>query len=217
LILLLSSLALALVPHLDLPEERFSLDEGLQINTRGLDPRTRQAAARAQERLNDLLGAPQDRSPSVRIRCRPTEGVPQLETPEGYTLDLRPQKVTLTAEDCRGALWGLQTLVQLAAEKSLPRGLLQDTPRAPWRGLLIDPARHFLPQPSVLRVLDAMEVVKLNTLHFHLSDDQSFRVRSETFPRLGLAPPRTTPVWLPVRELGRSPESWITLASTGGW
>jgi hexosaminidase len=61
---------------------------------------------------------------------------------------------------------------------------IYDQPRFPWRGLLIDAARHFMPMPVIKRNLDAMEAVKLNVLHWHLTDDQGFRVESKVLPRL---------------------------------
>lgn len=65
-----------------------------------------------------------------------------------------------------------------------PCGLIQDQPRFTWRGLLVDSCRHFLPLEVVKRNLLAMAAVKLNVLHWHLSEDQGFRVESKTFPRL---------------------------------
>jgi hexosaminidase len=83
---------------------------------------------------------------------------------------------------------GLETVVQ--ALEADPNGFfwpaleIEDSPRFAWRGLLVDPARHWLSMEVMKRLLDGMAVVKLNVLHWHLSDDQGFRVESHVFPKL---------------------------------
>jgi hexosaminidase len=87
-----------------------------------------------------------------------------------------------------GALRGLETLLQLVAADSagfyLPAVHIEDVPRFPWRGLLVDACRHFEPVEVIERTLDGMAAVKLNVLHWHLSEDQGFRVESLRYPRL---------------------------------
>ena len=97
----------------------------------------------------------------------------------------------LTAPTSLGILRGLATLAQLPRRERLasndwvlPYVDIQDQPRFAWRGLLIDAARHFLPVPVIKRNIDGMAAVKLNVLHWHLTDDQGFRVESKTLPRL---------------------------------
>ena len=107
---------------------------------------------------------------------------------ESYTLEITPSRTTLTAPNALGALHGLQTLLQLIqptpAGFAVPALTIQDQPRFPWRGLLIDVSRHFLPIEVLKRNLDAMAAVKLNVLHWHLTDDEGFRVESKRFPKL---------------------------------
>jgi len=83
---------------------------------------------------------------------------------------------------------GLQTFLQLVATTpegfAVPSITVQDQPRFPWRGLLIDVSRHFIPLDVIKRNLDGMAAVKMNVFHWHLSDDQGFRVESKTFPKL---------------------------------
>ena len=62
--------------------------------------------------------------------------------------------------------------------------MIEDRPRFPWRGLMLDSARHFMPLDTVMRTLDGMAAVKLNVLHWHLTDDQGFRVESRRHPEL---------------------------------
>ena len=121
------------------------------------------------------------------INCR-RPGVVKLGTDESYRLTVAPEKIELQADNDIGALRGLETLLQLlqADEKGyfFPAVKVVDAPRFPWRGLLIDVSRHFMPMEVLKRNLDGMAAVKLNVLHWHLVDDQGFRVESKTFPKL---------------------------------
>jgi hexosaminidase len=107
---------------------------------------------------------------------------------EGYTLDITTERVRLGAPTTLGALRGFETLLQLVESDSsgwyLPGVHIEDSPRFPWRGLLIDVGRHFEPVEAIKRQLDAMAAVKLNVLHWHLSEDQGFRVESKRYPLL---------------------------------
>ncbi|RSK45660.1 beta-hexosaminidase [Hymenobacter perfusus] len=108
---------------------------------------------------------------------------------ESYTLRVTPMGVALNAPTHLGLLRGLATLRELAAPNKvggsvLPEVDVADAPRFPWRGLLMDAARHFMPVAVIKRNLDGMWATKLNVLHWHLSDDQGFRVESRTLPRL---------------------------------
>lgn len=114
--------------------------------------------------------------------------IPDLEEDESYTLDVSAAQSTLTAATVVGAIRGLETLLQLQAFDAngfyVQGAQIQDAPRFRWRGLLVDVARHFEPVDVIKRTLDGMAVVKLNVLHWHLSEDQGFRVESKRFPRL---------------------------------
>jgi hexosaminidase len=107
---------------------------------------------------------------------------------ERYSLRVTPAGVAIDAPTSLGVLHALATLEQLPftekKQRYLPEVDIQDAPRFRWRGLLIDPARHFLPVPVIKRNLDGMAAVKLNVLHWHLCDDEGWRVESKLFPRL---------------------------------
>jgi len=108
---------------------------------------------------------------------------------ESYTLRVTPMGVALNAPTHLGLLRGLATLRELATPTKaggsvLPEVDVVDAPRFAWRGLLMDAARHFMPVAVIKRNLDGMWATKLNVLHWHLSDDQGFRVESRTLPRL---------------------------------
>jgi len=123
------------------------------------------------------------------IECAaPSQPVPALGEDESYTLEVSPAQVILRASTVLGALHGFETLLQLlqsdAAGWFFPEVKINDRPRFPWRGLMIDVVRHWQPMAVILRNLDGMALVKLNVLHLHLCDDQGFRIESHTCPRL---------------------------------
>ena len=114
--------------------------------------------------------------------------VQELGEDESYTLEVASTGAKIHAANPLGTLHGLQTFLQLVSISpdgfAAPSVNIQDQPRFPWRGLLIDSARHFIPMPVVKRNLDGMEAVKMNVFHWHLSDNEGFRVESRKFPKL---------------------------------
>lgn len=107
---------------------------------------------------------------------------------ESYNLSVKESGITISANTDIGAIHGLSTLLQLIQVKNQKYVLagvdIQDTPRFVWRGLMMDVARHFMPVEVVKRNIDAMSLVKLNVLHWHLTDDQGFRIESKKLPKL---------------------------------
>nr|WP_233188672.1 beta-N-acetylhexosaminidase [Tenacibaculum sp. SG-28] len=111
-----------------------------------------------------------------------------LQVDESYTLSVENSKVLITAKTDLGAMHALQTLLQLVSfDKNsfyIPGVAIKDNPRFVWRGLMIDVSRHFHPIDVLKRNLDAMSFMKMNVFHWHLSDDQGYRVQSDVFPKL---------------------------------
>lgn len=118
----------------------------------------------------------------------PGEAIQSLDEDESYALTITPAGATLHAATVVGGLRGLQTFTQLL--QTAPNGYffpavqIDDTPRFRWRGLMIDCGRHFEPVDVIKRTLDGMAAVKLNVFHWHLSEDQGFRMDSKLYPRL---------------------------------
>lgn len=116
------------------------------------------------------------------------DSVPSINENESYRLEITEKQARLTAVTVVGALRGMETVLQLLqADRDgyfLPAVIIEDRPRFQWRGLLIDVGRHFEPIEVLKRNLDAMAAVKLNVLHWHLTEDQGFRVESKRFPKL---------------------------------
>ena len=107
---------------------------------------------------------------------------------ESYTLNVTDAGIEIRALTDVGAMHGLSTLLQLIKVKDGSYAFtgvqIKDEPRFVWRGLMMDVARHFMPISVVKRNLDAMALVKLNVFHWHLSDDQGFRVETKMLPEL---------------------------------
>ena len=171
---------------------RLRLDSAFTVTTAAPagDSRLERAVARFRVRLAALTGLPPGRGgPGLTLDVRrPGEKVQSPAEDESYVLDVAADGARLDAPTTVGALRGLETLLQLIAADSagwaIPAVHIADRPRFPWRGLLIDVGRHWEPPEVIERQLDGMAAVKLNVLHWHLSDDQGFRVESRRFPRL---------------------------------
>jgi hexosaminidase len=117
-----------------------------------------------------------------------SKAVQELGEDESYSLEIGAAGAKLDAVTTLGILRGLQTFLQLVQATSdgfaAPAITIHDKPRFPWRGLMIDVSRHFIPLDVLKRNLDGMAAVKLNVFHWHLSDNQGFRVESKKFPKL---------------------------------
>ncbi|VXD04024.1 beta-N-acetylhexosaminidase [Sphingomonas sp. 8AM] len=139
---------------------------------------------------------------AARIRFVQDAGVTGAEA---YRLIATRDGIRILASTPAGFVHGAMTLVQLLSPDArmgdpvrVAAVTIDDAPRFGWRGLMIDPARHFLPMPDLRRIVDQMAAVKLNTLHLHLTDDQGWRFEVKRYPKL--------------TETG----AWRTPPSTGG-
>ena len=115
---------------------------------------------------------------------------------EAYQLAVTPEQIQIKASDIKGFFYALQTirlLLPSAVEGnrqveniqwSIPAVTIQDEPRFGYRALMLDAARFFIPKENVLRIIDSMGILKINTLHFHLTDDNGWRLEIKKYPRL---------------------------------
>ncbi|GAA4640799.1 beta-N-acetylhexosaminidase [Actinoallomurus vinaceus] len=150
-------------------------------------------AARAADLLAGYLGDRPRASygPAVRVEIAPAD-LPY----EGYRLEISPPEVLLTAPGEEGLFHGVQTLRQLLPPAALdpasappdawrwPCVTVRDAPRLPWRGVMLDVARHYMPPEFLEEFIDRIALHKLNVLHLHLTDDQGWRIEIEGLPRL---------------------------------
>jgi hexosaminidase len=151
------------------------------------------AVERFQSQLSRQTGIPfrpkAGAAPALNIHTdHGRAAVQKLGEDESYQLTVTDSSATLNAATPLGALHGLQTFLQLVQITptgfAVPAVTINDQPRFPWRGLMMDVSRHFIPVDVMKRNLDGMAAVKMNVLHWHLSDDQGFRAESKKFPRL---------------------------------
>lgn len=153
------------------------------------------AEARWLERISNQTGWPllpatqPVVAPTIRIVI--TEAVDPLPLPdsdERYQLQVNGDGVLLTAHSRFGAMRGMETLLQLiqngAQGTTIPYVTIHDHPRFPWRGVLIDTARHFMPVETLKRQIDGIAAARMNVFHWHLTDDQGWRFASSHYPQL---------------------------------
>ena len=160
------------------------------------DDRLRQYVSRAIRRLEGrtVLELARDAHPTAATLVIETASagnvVPKLGDDESYQLEISTTQIKLTSPTTVGAMRGIETLLQLLSGDAngfyFPAVSISDKPRFPWRGLMVDSARHFQPMEVLRRTLDGMAAVKLNVLHWHLTEDQGFRVETKKFPELHL-------------------------------
>lgn len=152
------------------------------------DPQLERAVARFHSDMELLTGLRSGDGPVLTIRTSEDDDAATVDAAEGYRLLTDTNGVTLDAHGPVGVLRGLATLRQLVHADgggfSMPLVEIEDEPRFRWRGLMIDTARHFVELETLKRQIDMMERVKLNVLHFHISDNEGFRVESLRYPRL---------------------------------
>ena len=148
--------------------------------------------------INDAALADINVNIESNVQQSKPNNLPKLGDDESYQLSITEQGISITAQSDFGALHGLTTLVQIIAlpesypeaemasksQLQLPVVTLVDEPRFKWRGLLIDSVRHFIPLSTIKRQLDGMAAAKLNVFHWHLTDDQGWRIESKTYPKL---------------------------------
>ncbi|MFC7974671.1 beta-N-acetylhexosaminidase [Streptomyces cinereoruber] len=162
-------------------------------------PGTEGTARRLRADLGAATGLPlPDGTGERAVRLRISEEVAREHGPEGYRLTTGAPGAAVLVEGGgpAGVFWGAQTLRQLLGPDAyrrapvtdrawtLPHTTVEDRPRFGWRGLMLDVSRHFTAKDDVLRLLDLLAAHKLNVLHFHLTDDQGWRIEIERHPRL---------------------------------
>jgi hexosaminidase len=173
------------------------IDQSFRIGFSGYqEPRLRAAAERFIAHLSAQTGIPipidlvQDPvQATLEIQCdHAGEPIQKLGEDESYRLDITEKHARLTSPTPLGVLRGLETFLQLVEPGAQNFGAaavtIDDKPRFPWRGMHLDVSRHWMPVAVVKRNIAGMAAVKLNVFHWHLSDDQGFRVESKLYPKL---------------------------------
>lgn len=176
----------------------FTLTKNFKVNITGNpNPRIFGGVTRFLRRLDGRTGiffeqgfiAKLNEVPTAELQINCTKsGKIALYEDESYHLDISQNKITINATSDLGALHGLETLLQLLQNTGtsfyFPNSQISDFPRFTWRGLMIDAARHFQPVDVIKRNIDALAAMKMNVFHWHLVDDQGWRIEMKKHPKL---------------------------------
>ena len=176
----------------------FALSKNFKVNITGNpNPRIFLGATNFLRRLDGRTGLFLEQSFLTKVHESPEaelqinyvrNGKIEINEDESYQLIITSKKISINAANDLGALHGLETLLQLLQNNStsyyFPVVEITDSPRFTWRGLMIDAARHFQPIDVIKRNLDAMASMKMNVFHWHLADDQGWRIQLKNHPKL---------------------------------
>ncbi|NNS06951.1 family 20 glycosylhydrolase [Erwinia sp. JH02] len=171
------------------PEGRGNLALTMPLAIQVKGDNLHEAIPRWQQRLARQTGNPDlpisASATSLQIRiARQVAAIPQPDSDESYRLVVSADGITLDAATRFGAMRGMETLLQLVHNSTVPLVTINDHPRFPWRGILIDSARHFMPIETLKRQIDGIAAARMNVFHWHLTDDQGWRFGSSHFPQL---------------------------------
>ena len=175
---------------------RLLVDSKFSVGSAGYsEPRLDRAIERFLRQLSRQTAIPLSGKPTASAKAvlvihtdHASKEIQELGEDESYVLEVNTTGAKLSAPTPLGTLHGLQTFLQLVEVSpegfAAPAVTINDKPRFPWRGLMIDSARHFVPLDVIKRNIDGLEAVKMNVFHWHLSENQGFRVESKKFPKL---------------------------------
>ena len=181
-----------------LNEGNFTLTKNFKVNVTGNpNPRIFGGVTRFLRRLDGRTGiffeqgfiTKLNEVPTAELQINCTKsGKIGLYEDESYHLDIRKNNIIINATSDLGALHGLETLLQLLQNNNssfyFPNTQISDFPRFTWRGLMIDASRHFQPVDVIKRNIDGLAAMKMNVFHWHLVDDQGWRIEMKKHPKL---------------------------------
>jgi hexosaminidase len=190
--------------HAVLQAGRVDLSHGIAFSKSGEDADAILVAAYLKDLLHAvhgpvLINNERPNTPRLHFVHRPSHPTDGRNADESYDLTLTPKEIRITAGSYAGYLYGATSLWQILshAENHVGAWQIKDAPRFQWRGIMLDSARHMQSEASILQLLDYMAQHKLNVLHWHLTDDQGWRLEIKRYPLLtsaGAYRPQTMPV-----------------------
>nr|MBP6798822.1 beta-N-acetylhexosaminidase [Luteimonas sp.] len=178
--------------HIEMQDGRYVVGPGTRLHPRGEDAAdVARTFSQLLARTLDLPLAPATVSTPDAGIVFTTDATMVVASPEAYRLTIDASRIEIRAADPHGLFNGAMTLWQLLASAPhageglvLPAMRIDDAPRFAWRGYMLDSARHFHAVDDIKRLLDAMAQHKLNVFHWHLTDDQGWRIEIRKYPRL---------------------------------
>ncbi len=132
------------------------------------------------------LGKSKQKPTIIELKIKPAK---EIRMDEGYVLDIRPKKIIIQGKHPSGVFRGVTTLIQLYAlassnSKDLKCQRIVDQPKFDWRGMHLDVSRHFFPVSFIKKYIDLLALYKMNVFHWHLTDDQGWRIEIKKYPKL---------------------------------
>ena len=172
-----------------------TIPKSLGVAVEGPSQLAQSAALQLLAQFQPQLQLRQVEAAQAQLQIRVLQAIhrPGPDDDESYQLEINKGRISLSAPSSTGMVYGLMTLSQLIrcdtsataiSSCTVPAVTIKDQPRFRWRGLLLDSARRFIPLADIRRTLDGMAAAKLNVLHWHLTDDQGWRIESKAYPKL---------------------------------
>jgi len=188
--------------YVDAKSGSYQLPQKLTVVGMGaMDADMQRVVKQFAQTLSDGMGVQTKTKFSKKVRdAKANQLVCRVESDcsaEGYTLDIRPEGILVGASTAAGFFYALQTLKQMLPAQaaaglkapyflawSLPCQSIEDHPRYSWRGFMLDEGRHIFGKAEVRRILDIMALYKMNRFHWHLTEDQGWRIEIKKYPKL---------------------------------
>jgi len=175
----------------------FVLDDQVALDLQTSDKQLKQSVKWFTEKIEAISGIQLDgKNGTKKLTIALNESADSVLGKEGYRLKVTPEGISLQANQAAGIFYGMQSILQLlpadiesnsavsGVQWTIPAVEITDYPRFGWRGLMLDVSRHFFTKEEVKHFIDEMVRYKYNTFHWHLTDDQGWRIEIKSLPEL---------------------------------
>jgi hexosaminidase len=187
----LAQTSLNIVPRpqtIEMKNGNFLLDKNFSIRISPNQNDLKELADYTQRQLKNRFGikAPQNKKSTGNVFLSIEKDSADWGE-EGYALTINPDQISITANNPKGLFYGIQTFLQIIpfeGRKEIPCLFIKDKPHFAWRGMMLDVSRHFFTIKEVKEFLDIMATYKMNVFHWHLTDDQGWRLEIKRYPKL---------------------------------
>ena len=177
--------------HIEFADGELRLGDALDLDYNPKDKNLKNIIRLTKSELSSIGYSVTD-SDSDEAHTRVSINIDQniTETPESYNLKIAPQGIDISGSDYAGLFYGLQTQMQILETTKINNSpavtsvLIEDRPRFRWRGMLLDVARHMFPADFIKRYIDIIAAHKMNVFHWHLTEDQGWRMPIKKYPKL---------------------------------
>ena len=177
--------------YIEFVDSKLQIEETIRLDYNPKDKNLKNMIRLAKSELSDIGYKPSDsnsKQEQTRLSIRVDQNI--SEAPESYRLKIDPQGIEITGSDQAGTFYGIQTLLQILETSKIENVqtvksmIIEDSPRFKWRGMLLDVARHMFPADFIKRYIDIIAAHKMNVFHWHLTEDQGWRMPIEKYPKL---------------------------------